>query len=99
MSHRQVCAEALTFLIAGHETTARGLTRTLYLLASNPHIKQRLHEEIDNAIDTTLPSLETLPKLRTVRMAVKESLRLYPPVWVVTRPAMAVDEIDGFHIP
>jgi cytochrome P450 len=99
MTEQQMCIEALTFLIAGHETTAKGLAWTLYLLASNPEVRTRLHREIETELAAERPTIEQLPRLASTRMAIEEALRLYPPVWVVTRQAMADDEFNGFHIP
>jgi cytochrome P450 len=99
MTDLEICVEALTFLIAGHETTAKGLAWTLFQLASNPAVRERLCAEVDTVLNGDCPTFETLPRLTATRMAVEESLRLYPPVWAVTRQAMADDEIDGFRIP
>jgi cytochrome P450 len=99
MTDGQLTTEALTFLIAGHETTARGLTWTLYLLATHPEVRKRLQAEVDSVLDGDSPSPEVLSRLVATRMAVEESLRLYPPVWALTREAVAEDEIGGFCIP
>lgn len=99
MTDQEICVEALTFLIAGHETTAKGLTWTLFLLASNPAIRERLYAEVDAVLGKDRPTPESLPQLVSTRMAIQESLRLYPPVWALTRQAVVDDEIDGYHIP
>ena len=85
MSDRQILDSLLTFLLAGHETTARALTWTLYLLALAPHWQQRLYDEIRGVVGDaaiTGAHLNALPELRKV---IKESMRLYPPVPVMTR--------------
>jgi len=99
MTDDEMCVEALAFLIAGHETTAKGLTWTLYLLASNPTIRDRLRAEVATVLGQRQPSFDDVQRLESTRMAIEESLRMYPPVWVVARRAMVDDEIDGFHIP
>jgi cytochrome P450 len=99
MTDSQICVEALTFLIAGHETTAKGLTWTLYLLASHPAVRERVRAEASAVFGGDRPAAGHLPRLTAARMAVEESLRLYPPVWALTREAVADDEIGGYRIP
>ncbi len=99
MTDDEMCNEALAFLIAGHETTAKGLTWTLYLLASNPTIRDRLRAEVATVLGQRRPCFDDVQRLESTQMAIEESLRLYPPAWVVARRAMVDDEIGGFHIP
>jgi cytochrome P450 len=80
MTDRQLRDEVMTFLLAGHETTAVALTWTWYLLDRNPDVAERLRAEVGAAIGTRTPTLEDLPRLRYVRMVVEEAMRLYPPV-------------------
>ncbi|MEM7116239.1 MAG: cytochrome P450 [Chloroflexota bacterium] len=100
MTDRQVRDEAVTLFAAGHETTSNALTWTWYLLAQHPEVEARLHEEVDRVLDGRLPTLTDLPNLPYTEMIVKESMRLYPPVWTLNgRYALNDTEIDGYAIP
>jgi cytochrome P450 len=84
--------EALALLLAGHETTANALAWTFYLLASAPEIERALLDEVMHRTP------DELPKLQLLNAVVDETLRLYPPIWIVERDAIADDEIGGYHI-
>jgi cytochrome P450 len=103
LSDRQLRDEVMTLLLAGHETTAMALSWTFYLLSLHPGARRTLEQELDAALTAAGADgglgLEQLPRLRYTRMVLDESLRLYPPAWVVTRSADADDEIGGFAIP
>ena len=96
MTDEQLRDEALTIFLAGHETTANALAWTWYLLSQNPEAEAKLHAELDAVLDGgRLPTVEDLPQLRYTEMVLAESMRLYPPAWVVGRLAVkeyAVDE-------
>lgn len=99
MSRRQLRDEVMTFLLAGHETTAVALAWTWDLLARNPDVAQRARDEIVSVLGDRPPSLEDLPRIPMARMVVEEAMRLYPPVWGIGRQAVAADEIGGYDIP
>src|SRR5262249_37762030 len=99
MTARQLRDEVMTFLLAGHETTAVALTWTWYLLSQHPEIADRLQREVTAAIGTRPPALADLPKIPLARMVVEEGMRLYPPVWGIGRQAIAADTIGGYRIP
>lgn len=89
----------LTFLAAGHETTARSLTWTLYLLSRAPDVRERLEAELDAApLDTTDPArwAGLLPWTEAV---IKESLRLYPSAPVLARTSREWDMVNGLPVP
>jgi cytochrome P450 len=90
--------ELVTAVIAGHETVAAALTWTLHLLAANPGAQARLHDELD-AVLTGRPTSADLTRLPWTRAVVEESLRLFPPAWVISRRATAPDRIDGIDVP
>jgi cytochrome P450 len=98
MTPRQVRDEVLTLLLAGHETTANALAWTWYLLAQNPKAEDRLHHEIASVIGERAPNVLDLPELRYTRMVIEESMRLYPPAWVISRNAIGEDEIGGYRV-
>lgn len=99
MTEDQVRSEALTFLVAGHETTSTALTWTFFLLGSHPSIRRRVREEIGRVLGERLPTIEDVPHLIVTRMAIEESMRLCPPVWALARQAAQEDEIGGYRIP
>jgi len=68
------------------------------LLAGAPAVAARLHAEIDDVLVGRPPGFEDLPRLAFTSRVIDETLRLYPPAWVVTRAALAPDAIGGFRI-
>ena len=99
LDERQVRDEVITLLIAGHETVASALTWTWYLLALHPEERARMEGEVSWVLDGRMPQPADLPRLETTRRIFMEALRLYPPAWLITRSAIAEDEILGFRIP
>ncbi len=99
MTDRQLRDEVMTFLMAGHETTAVALSWTWYLLSKHPDVARRLRAELEQVLAGRTPRYEDLPNLRYTRMVIEESMRLYPPVWGAMRTALAEDEIGGYHVP
>jgi cytochrome P450 len=77
--------EALTMLLAGHETTALALTYAVWLLARHPAIQERLHAEVHSVLGGAAPTPETLEKLPYAQAVFREVLRLYPPAWAIGR--------------
>ena len=90
-------ANIVTFIAAGHETTANGLTWSLYLLSQAPDWRKRAEEEADRAYDPARPA--TSEDFVVLRAVFEEALRLYPPAAVLSREAIADDEILGVPIP
>jgi cytochrome P450 len=99
MTDEQVRDEVMTFLLAGHETTALALSWALYLLSKNTGAEKKLHEEVDRLQTGRLPSVSDLPSLTIVENVIKETMRLYPPAWSVARTAIASFELEGYRIP
>jgi len=100
LTDQQLRDEVMTLLLAGHETTAMGLSWTFYLLSLHPGARRALEKELDAApAGGNGAAAEDLHRLRYTRMVLDEALRLFPPAWVVTRSADADDEIGGFAIP
>jgi cytochrome P450 len=90
-------ANIVTFIMAGHETTANGLTWTLYLLSQSPAWRERAEAEADETFDPLYPA--SLERCEVLRAVFEEALRLYPPAATLTRLAIADDEILGVRIP
>lgn len=99
MGDRQVRDEAMTLFLAGHETTAVALTWTWYLLGGYPQAEATLHKEIDRVLGDRLPTVADLPNLPYTERVLRESMRLYPPAWVIGRTAIEDVEIGGTPIP
>ncbi|HEV7903981.1 MAG TPA: cytochrome P450 [Pyrinomonadaceae bacterium] len=96
MTDEQLRDEALTIFLAGHETTANALAWTWYLLSQNLDAEAKLHAELDAVLkDGRLPTVEDLPQLRYTEMVLAESMRLYPPAWVVGRLAVKEYAVGG----
>jgi cytochrome P450 len=99
MSDRQVRDEVMTLFIAGHETTANAITWAFYLLAQHPDVEARLQAELSEVLGRRSPTVEDVPALKYTRMVLSEAMRLYPPAWIMSRLALAEDEIGGYRIP
>ena len=98
MSDRQVRDEAMTILLAGHETTAVALTWAWYLLAQHPHVYTRMRDEVDRVLGGRLPAFADLPKLPYTLQVLKESMRLYPPAYGFARQAVRPVTIGNYHL-
>jgi len=99
MSDRQVRDEAVTLVLAGHETTANALTWTFILLAQHPDVEARLHAELDGVLAGRLPTVDDLRRLEYTALVIRESLRLYPPAPTIGREALDAVELGGYRIP
>ncbi|MBV8107205.1 MAG: cytochrome P450 [Hyphomicrobiales bacterium] len=97
MPEADIRANIVTFIMAGHETTANGLTWTLYLLSQSPEWRERAEAEADEAFDPLHPA--SLERCEVLRGVFEEALRLYPPAATLTRLAIADDEILKVRIP
>ncbi|MFC4041412.1 cytochrome P450 [Dactylosporangium siamense] len=91
--------ELVTLLLAGHETTASTLSWTLYLIDRHPEVRERLRAEAREVLGDRLPVYEDLTRLRYTSMVLEEVMRLYPPVWLLPRKALADDVVGGYHVP
>jgi cytochrome P450 len=99
MNDEQLRDEVMTFLLAGHETTALTLTWTWYLLAQHPAVEQQLQSELETALCGRVPEFSDLQKLTFTERVVKESMRLYPPAWSLARTVILPFELRGYQIP
>lgn len=96
LTEAEVAANLFTFIAAGHETTARALGWTLYLLAKSPQWWERCEKAADEAPDDPGAWLEALP---AVRAAFEEAMRLYPPVPTMSRVALGDDNFGETPVP
>lgn len=92
--------EILTLIIAGHETTASVLNWTWYLLTQHSDIEQQvLAESLQQMPAGRALNMRDTEQLTLTRQVLEEAMRLYPPVWVITRQAITDDHFNGMDIP
>lgn len=99
MTDKQLRDEALTILLAGHETTANALTWVWYLLSEYPAAERTLHAEIDRVLAGRLPTLNDVSCLQYTEMVFSEAMRLYPPAWILGRRAIGDYEVANYILP
>ena len=95
MSDAQLRDELLTLFIAGHETTANAMTWAWLLLARNPDVAASLHAEVDRVLGDRVPGADDLAALPYTRAVIAESMRLYPPAYVIGRRTVAPYTVGG----
>ena len=98
MSPIQVRDESLTFLFAGHETTASALAWTWFLLAQHPEVEAKLHRELDEVLAGRLPTVADVPRLIYTAKVFRETLRLYPSAYGNGRQALRTMELGSYRI-
>jgi cytochrome P450 len=99
MSHSQTRSEALTLLLAGHETTAVAMTWTWYLLSQNPECEEKLHQELKQVLGGRPPTVGDIEKLDYTRRVLTESMRLYPPAYLIDRQPSQDFDLHGYVVP
>jgi len=97
MSDKEMIDEVLTLIVAGHETTAAALTWTWYLTSQHPDVARRLEAEAERLPRRGL-ELDAAESLAYTHQVIQESLRLYPPGWLLTRRTIDADELGGYSI-
>lgn len=88
MDDAHIASEALTILLAGHETTANAIAWTFYLLQRHPEIEAKLYDHVTAVVGDRDATLADVPELTYVRAVFSETMRLYPPAWVTARRAL-----------
>jgi pentalenene oxygenase len=96
---REVHDQIMSILAAGVETSASLLAWTFHALSANPQVEQQLWAEVDNALAGRLPVFDDQPRLPLTRRVLTETLRLWPPTWMLSRVALADTVVAGFTIP
>ncbi|MBK9035892.1 MAG: cytochrome P450 [Myxococcales bacterium] len=99
MTAAQLRDEVVTIFIAGHETTASALAWTCYLLALHPAARDRVWAELDAVLGGRSPTLGDLPALPFLGQVLDESMRLFPPAWLIARQTAAPMVVGGFDLP
>jgi len=99
MGERELIDEVMTLIIAGHETAASTLNFTWFLLSQHPEVEARLHAELDATPCLAAPDLAATEALRYTRAVLTETLRLYPPGWLISRRTLGPDVLAGYPVP
>ncbi len=95
MSEQQLLDEAITMLLAGHETTALTLMYSVYLLSGHRHLRNRLRAEVDEVLGGRAPVAADLEKMPLLDAVIREALRLYPPAYAFGREVVEPFELGG----
>lgn len=99
MTSTQLRDEVMTLFLAGHETTANALSWTFYLLAQHAKEEKKLVAELKSVLQGRLPSLSDIPQLSYTQAIINEAMRLYPPVWFISREPLEDVWIDEYCLP
>lgn len=99
MTRKQIRNEIIVLFMAGHETTANVLAWTWYLLSQAPDVEKKLHQELDEVLGGRVPEYADVENLKYTRAILDETMRLYPPVPILSRQALKDDEIRGRKVP
>jgi cytochrome P450 len=99
LNDEDVRNEAVTMVLAGHETTATALTWTWYLLAQHPEVERKLHAELDAVLGERRPELDDLQHLSYTALVFKEAMRLYPPAILFGRRPKTDLKLAGYDVP
>ncbi|MFE5494770.1 cytochrome P450 [Streptomyces virginiae] len=99
MSDQQIHDEFITLLVAASETTAQALAWALHLLGAWPDVEAKLHAEVDAVTAGRPVTHDDLPRLTYVRATVNETLRMFPPAWLMPRLAVTDTHLGGHPIP
>ena len=95
----EVRDQVITLFAAGHETTAVALTWTWFLISTHPEVERRFHAELDEVLGDRPPTLDDLPGLTYTDRIITESMRLYPPIWGISRVSLEPFRLGGYDIP
>ncbi len=98
MSDDQLVDNLLTFLLAGHETTAKALTWSLYLMARAPHWQERIRREVADVCGDRAIEPRDLGSLPVTTRVLREALRLYPPAPMMSRMAVRDVTLGGHRL-
>ena len=99
MSDQQLRDEALTLFLTAFDTTSTALTWVWYLLSQNPEAEAQLHRELDQVLQGRSPTVDDVANLKYTRMVLGESMRMFPPSYVIPRQALEDFPIDKYIVP
>jgi cytochrome P450 len=99
LTETEIRDQVVTFIVAGHETVASALTWTFALLAENPEVMRLLQAEADAVLGGNAAHFADYQRLPYARAVIDETLRLYPPAWLITRNSLGDDSLGGYEVP
>ena len=99
LTKKQIRNEAAVLFMAGHETTANCLAWAWFLLSQKIECAQRLHAEIDAVLAGRIPTFSDVSQLIYTRAVIEETLRLYPPIPILSRQAVQVEKLEQYQVP
>ena len=99
LTDEEIRDEAMTLLMAGHETTANALTFAFWFLGRHADVQRRLENETDEVLGDRRATYDDLPDLKFTRAVLSEAMRLLPPAWIVGRRALEEVTLDWPHGP
>ncbi len=99
MSDKELIDEVMTMIIAGHETSAGTLNWVWYELSQHPDAEAQAYNEAVEHVENDSIATDDIPKLSFIKQCIDEALRLYPPVWLFSRKAIADDIVSGYAVP
>jgi cytochrome P450 len=99
LADQELRDELVTFILAGHETTALALAWTFVELGRHPEVLRRLQDEVDEVLSDRTPTSADLPKLTYTSAVLQEAMRLHPPAWVLERATVEDEVLGGFRVP
>jgi cytochrome P450 len=97
LSDERLRDQMVTIIFAGHDTTTGTLSFAFWALANHPDIRERFHDEVDE-LDGP-PTLDDVADLQVTERIITETLRLYPPVYILPRESATDLEIGGYYVP
>ncbi|MGR8919093.1 MAG: cytochrome P450, partial [Gammaproteobacteria bacterium] len=99
LTDTEIRDQLVTFYLAGHETTSHALTWTLYLLSQHPEVEARLYAELETVLGDRDPTFADVDALVYAERVVRESMRLYPPVFAIARKTAGAARIGEYTVP
>jgi cytochrome P450 len=99
MTTGQLRDEIMTLFLAGHETTASALSWTWLLLSQNSEIERKLCCEVENVLGSRAATIDDISALKFTENVIKESMRLFPPIWSIGRQSLELVYLKGYKIP
>ena len=99
LSEYEIHQQVMTLLAGGMETTANAICSTLLMISEHPEVEQRLHDEVDTVLAGRPPTFDDIPKLPYLYRVIYETLRMRPPVWLLTRMTTHDTELGGHPVP
>jgi cytochrome P450 len=99
MSDAQLRDELVTMFVAGNETTAITMSWLMYVLDQHPEVDARVRAELDTVIGDRRATVADIQALDYSRRVIQETMRVYPPSWIIPRQALQADDLCGYAIP